>query len=543
MMQKQINFFSTCTVAGISGALSVLGWTPWAWWPIAVLCYSVLFYLLRSELSVWRATGIGLSFGAGLHGVGHGWIFSTLYQKTGLGLIPAVLSTGIFVAYLAVFTGFSGGSFVWLKARQKPNVERLTAIHHSKFQNNTSFSILFAAYFATALSAGEYARSLFFNGFTSLSLGYALIDTWFSGFAPMAGVYMVSWSGFVVAALIAMFLEGVSRSRFVVGMLISLIAGIGLKIGELEWVRPIGVPLSFRLLQANVPQNRKFDPNYSQLQTQHLIQVIQQHAADLIVTPETAFPQFLGELPASSLTDLQKFSDKNASHLFLGIATIAADSNGHNSVVHVSPTTKEQNSSRVDTLTVHEKVRLMPFGEYSPWGFGWFTRNLAIPLKDLSPGPNNQTPFRIGLQQVGSLICHEDLVGDEVLRWVRHSPSTTIFINPSNLAWFEGSIAIEQRLQIVRMRALEVARPILRVANTGVTAHISHLGKVESRLAIEDEGVLSGGVQGVEGLTPYAWWGQTLYFGVALLSFLVAVLFRGRKTAAKRCLIAESAEV
>jgi apolipoprotein N-acyltransferase len=531
MMQKQISFFSACTVAGISGGLSVLGWTPWAWWPIAVLCYSVLFCLLRSELSFWRATGIGLSFGAGLHGLGHGWIFSTLHQKTGLGLTPAVLSTVIFVAYLAVFTGFSGGSFVWLKAREKSNVERLTATHRSKLQNKTSFSILFAAYFATALSAGEYARSLFFNGFTSLSLGYALIDTWFSGFAPMAGVYMVSWSGFAVAALIAIFIEGMSRNRLIVGISISLIAGIGWKIGGIEWTRPIGVPLSFRLLQANVPQNRKFDPNYALQQTLHLIHVIQQHAADLIVTPETAFPQFLGELPASALTDLQKFSDKDGSHLFLGIATIAADSNGHNSVVHVSPTTKEQIFSRVDTLTVHEKVRLMPFGEYSPWGFGWFTRSLAIPLKDLSPGPENQNPFHIGRQQVGSLICHEDLVGDEALRWVRQSPGTTIFINPSNLAWFEGSIAIEQRLQIVRMRALEVARPILRVANTGVTAHINHLGKVESRLAIEDESVLSGRVQGVDGLTPYGRWGQTLYLALTLLCFLIAVLLRRRRRA------------
>lgn len=526
MMQKPTDLFLSCVVASIAGGLAVLGWAPWAWWPMAVFCYSTLFYLLWSEYKIGRAIGIGFSFGVGLHGVGHGWIFATLHQKTGLGFVPALLSTAIFVAYLAVFTGFSCGSLVWLKTREKPAADQITSEHKSN--TKLVFSLLLAAYFAAALSAGEFARSLFFNGFTSLSLGYALIDTWFSGFGAIGGVYMVSWCGFAFSALIVLFIEGVARSRLVVGLLISLVAGTGWKLGVIDWVQPIGMPMSFRLLQANVPQNRKFDPDYAQVHTQHLIQLIEQQAADIIVTPETAFPTFLGDLPTSALTKLQEFSQDYASHLFLGVATIAANSNGYNSVLHVAPRAREHNLGHVSSPTQYQKVRLMPFGEYSPWGFGWFTRNLTIPLKDLSPGPDNQTPFQIGMQEVGSLICHEDLVSSEALRWVRQVPSTTIFINPSNLAWFEGSIAIEQRLQIVRMRALEVARPILRVANTGVTAHINHLGKLVSRLPIEKEGVLSGHVQGVYGLTPYGRWGETFYLGLSLLCFSTAILLRRR---------------
>ncbi|MDO8892968.1 MAG: apolipoprotein N-acyltransferase [Sulfurimicrobium sp.] len=158
--------------------------------------------------------------------------------------------------------------------------------------------------------------------------------------------------------------------------------------------------------------------------------------------------------------------------------------------------------------------------EYSPTGFSWFTGSLNIPLKDMSPGGRNQAPFALGIQRVGTLICHEDLTGQEVRRWL---PSATLLLNPSNLAWFEGSLAIGQRLQIVRMRALESGRPILRVTNTGVTAQIDAQGRVLGRLPVSVEGVLSGTVQPQQGVTPYGRWGDW----PAVLASAMCVLLAG----------------
>jgi apolipoprotein N-acyltransferase len=111
----------------------------------------------------------------------------------------------------------------------------------------------------------------------------------------------------------------------------------------------------------------------------------------------------------------------------------------------------------------------------------------------------------VGSQRIGTLICHEDLLGQELRRWL---PAATVLINPSNLAWFEGSFAIGQRLQVAQMRAIESGRPILRATNTGITAHIDHRGKVVSRLPETQDLVLAGQVQPMHGQSPYSRWGN-----------------------------------
>ncbi|MES3000389.1 MAG: nitrilase-related carbon-nitrogen hydrolase, partial [Pseudomonadota bacterium] len=78
--------------------------------------------------------------------------------------------------------------------------------------------------------------------------------------------------------------------------------------------------------------------------------------------------------------------------------------------------------------------------------------------------------------------------------------------NVSNIAWFGDSIAIDQHLQISRMRTLEFARPMIRATNTGATAIIDKRGRVTGSLLRQTRGVLTGDVEGGSGITPYAWW-------------------------------------
>jgi apolipoprotein N-acyltransferase len=351
------------------------------------------------------------------------------------------------------------------------------------------------------MTLGEIARGIPFHGFTSLSLGYALIDTWLSGPAPVFGVYALSLIGHCMAGSLTYALT-VRHPRhalaWVVGVgavLIICAAGQGI-----QWVRPVGEALSFRLIQGNVVQQRKFDPAYFDEQSQRYVSLIRAQSADMVVTPETAFPLPLSELTPQAPRDLQAFARGSGSHLFLGMATIDANAQGRNSVVHVAPDH--------DLLQQYDKVQLMPFGEYGPAGFGWFTDRLHIALKDLTPGAEDQRPFEVRGQAVGTLICHEDLSSTRARRWLSVEPAIALFLNPSNLAWFEGSAAIEQRQQIVRMRALEVGRPVLRVANTGVTALIDHRGAVRGALPSDGPGTLDGAVLGRQGLTPFTRWGD-----------------------------------
>jgi apolipoprotein N-acyltransferase len=104
-------------------------------------------------------------------------------------------------------------------------------------------------------------------------------------------------------------------------------------------------------------------------------------------------------------------------------------------------------------------------------------------------------------------ICYEDLFGEELAsRFEDEAHAPTVFVNMSNIGWFGNTVAIDQHLAISRMRAIEFARPMIRATNTGATAIIDARGHVVRMLPRATRGVLTGEVQGGQGITAYAWW-------------------------------------
>ncbi len=499
---------TTTLLLGALGAASTIGWAPFGWWSLPLICYAALFYLLCRTTKTIDAALIGWAFGLGLHLTGHGWMYTALHSKTGMAIGMAAASTLFYLLYLATFTALPCALYKYV----------------TKHQNSTSIRIHHAVLLAALLTLGEWARSLLFNGFTSLSLGYSLIDTCLAGYAPVAGLYGVSFVGFCLAHCLTLLVTKITaitsmRTAIRISMLMLVLTLTGWMLQKVEWVHALGQPLHYRLIQTNVAQGRKFDPLYAKQQAQHVTDLITQAPADLIVTPETVFTTFFNDLPNETLANMQQFSQRTSSHVFLGIATTAANSDGYNSIVHITP-----NSF---AMPQYNKVRLMPFGEYSPVGFGWFTDLLHIPLKDMSAGQETQPPFVIHKHgttwQIGSLICHEDGLGSEARR---RAENANLLLNPGNLAWFEGSLAIEQALQIARMRALEVGRPILRVGNAGITAHIDARGNVVQQLAADQENILRGNVQATSGETLYTRMGDGVVVMLCVFVIIMSVLVR-----------------
>jgi apolipoprotein N-acyltransferase len=155
----------------------------------------------------------------------------------------------------------------------------------------------------------------------------------------------------------------------------------------------------------------------------------------------------------------------------------------------------------------YDKHHLVPFGEFIPPLFKWFTRMMNIPLGDFNRGAVGQASFEWKGQRLAPNICYEDLFGEELgARFVDATQAPTIFVNASNIGWFGDSVAIDQHLQISRMRALEFERPMIRATNTGATVIIDHAGHVTHSLPRLTRGVLVGAVQGRTGITPFAWW-------------------------------------
>lgn len=494
-----ISWGGPVVLAFFAGCIAVSGWAPLAWWPISLACYAAFFFLLFNTSTIQQSVAVGLAFAIGLHGTGTSWIYTALHDKVHMGALGAWASTCVFILYVAAFTALSSALFFHLQS---------TGIHRLRAQS-TWAQFMVAVHFSSAFALGEYGRTLLFNGFTSLSLGFSLVDTWFAGFAPVGGIYLVSWIGFLIAALSAQAVRCRAQAYLSGSFLVAVVSlvVIGYALSTTRWVQPIGQVLSFRLLQLNLRQEAKDDPHAQAVYANHLTEVIEQHAANIIATPETALPAHLHHWTNGQLGRLQAFSNASSSHLMVGTTTIQADAQGFNTILHLAPQPSKAGDD-MRAIQQYQKVRLMPFGEYSPTGFSWFTRNLSISNKELVAGPATQNPFVVEGQRIGLLICQEDMDAAQARYWVQGARDASILLNPSNFAWFDGTLALEQWAQIVQMRALEVGRPILRVANTGVTVHINPFGNVVQRLPTSEEGVLIGNVQGYKGSTWYARWGE-----------------------------------
>ena len=153
----------------------------------------------------------------------------------------------------------------------------------------------------------------------------------------------------------------------------------------------------------------------------------------------------------------------------------------------------------------YDKQHLVPFGEFIPPLFHWFVRMMEIPLGDFRRGSLGQASMDWHGERWAPNICYEDLFGEELgVRFGDEAHAPTVFVNVSNIAWFGDSVAIDQHLQISRMRALEFERPMLRATNTGATAVIDHRGVVTAALPAVTQGVLLAQVQGRDGVTPFA---------------------------------------
>ena len=486
------------------GALQTFAFVDGDLWPLQMIAVALLAWRVGAA-TPRRAALLGWAFGSAWICSGTWWLFISMHRYGGL---PAGLA-GLAVVGLAAFLSMYLAAAMALVARWRPASRRRAAL-----------------LFAGAWLLPELARGVIFTGFPWVASGYAHLDSPLAGLAPWLGVYGI---GAVAAGLGAFFgFSDLRRARAWLApgvTLILVLAGAAL-VGRIDYTTPTRT-ITVSLLQGNVPQEEKFE---SRFRGESLAATAAQLAAargELVVGPETVIPVLLSELEDDYWQALLRRFRAPGRAAILGAPLGDPVSGYTNSALGLS----EAASTTPAGFYRYDKHHLVPFGEFVPLGFHWFTRLMNIPLGDFNRGPLAAPSFDVDGERVAPNICYEDLFGEELAaRFIPESGAPTILANLSNIGWFGRTVAVEQHLRISRMRSLELQRPMIRATNTGATAVIDHHGVVTQALPAFTVGTLEGTVEGRQGLTPFAEWAGRFDLW-PLWAIGVALLLVGRASA------------
>lgn len=552
------------------GAVFVGAFAPFYFESFGLL-FPLTLLLVGAQGSTRRALWHVWLMALGFFVAGVYWIYFSMHVYNGLDAWLVYAMIVVLSAYLALFPALS----VWILRR---------------YISLQPLGVLLA--FPALWVLLEWLRSWLFTGFPWLVLGYSQSNSFVGQSAAVLGVYAVSgllaffaavfyWlfrespPRWVWSALIAVALLGMLTPPYVVG-------GIGLaalvyhafRRAPVAWVA-LGVvglvvvaalprwgydlPSRIRvaLVQGNIPQEIKYTkPELSYARYLELTSPLKD--VDLVVWPETSFPNFLHRVENEILAPLDRELQAKNIELILGIQVqeklSETEQVGYNAALRLSERQRR-----------YYKVHLVPFGEYMPWHslLADVYKAVGAPDSHFSSGPPVQPLLRYKTHPVGVGICYEIAFGNEMRGQL---PQAEFLINLTNNAWFfdprmlranrtsgqrpltlaeersfnlsslslwytqfwEDSTEPYQLLQMAQMRAIESARYVLTATNDGVSAVINPRGEVIATLPRFVKGVVRAEIIPRSGSTPYVFWGNYLIISLCVI-LLAGVWLRQRR--------------
>jgi apolipoprotein N-acyltransferase len=468
------------------GPLSLIGGYGRPLWWLQILSLAVLARALQTAQRPAQAAGRAMVFACAWLVATFWWLFISMHVYGGL---PAPLAVAAVLA-LAAFLGSYYAVAAWGWHRLRP-------------AGAAGGALVFSSVWMLA----EMARGWLWTGFPWGAGGYAHVEGPLSVLPRWIGVYgtgaVAAWLAYGLAASLGR--QGRRPAR-----LAAMAAALVLAWAGLWWLRDAAInapsaerpALSVAMLQGNIPQDEKFEAGSGiPLALGWYGRELRAATAQLVVAPETAVPLLPQQLPEEYLDLLREpyLKKDGRQAALLGIPLGSEEAGYTNSVVGWQP-------GQIQDYQ-YDKHHLVPFGEFIPPLFRWFTQMMTIPLGDFNRGALGQPSMAWAGERLSPNICYEDLFGEELgAHFGNVATAPTVLVNFSNIGWFGDSVAIDQHLAISRMRALEFERPMLRATNTGATVAIDHRGVVTHALAPYQRAVLEAAVQGREGMTPFARW-------------------------------------
>lgn len=529
-------------LALIFGFLLPLSLAPFNYWPLGLLSAAGFFTLIFDGTSdrssnrnsvIKRIFWLSLSYGIGIFSIGASWIFVSIHHYGHASIALSLLLITPFIVSLAFLFAIPFALFGKVLYRYQLLSSQPSPQH---------IAILLLI-FPSLWVISEWFRGWAFSGFPWLYLGYGHTDTWLSGWAPITGVFGISWiTAFSGALLGLLYHYGVRFLRTNIGnthTLLGLGSGLllttcfwlgGSYLKHESWTVPTGKVLSIGLVQPALPLEIKWDPH-------QLAAIIAQYRTDsatlwkndLVVWPESAIPRFYHQV-TEYLDAIVAEANSTHTALIIGIPT-AVTSNQNSSTNDNIPSNKSVSNDLFSTYYnsaiglgeasgIYHKQHLVPFGEYVPfeqWLRGTITF-FDLPMSAFNSGPEGQKPIKAKGVTIGTVICYE-IAYSELVR--ESALNANMLLTLSNDTWFGKSIGPKQHFQIARMRAMENRKPLIRATNDGISALITASGRISATIPSYQRNTLEGTLEPRKGLTPFGRYGS---YPVVFISFFCVLM-------------------
>ena len=477
-------------------AVAWLAWVPFIWGTLRVR---------RS----WAAFFYGWFTAFLFHAAVLYWVYYTCVHGGGMTVASSLQAWLGLSALLSVQVGFFGFSCYFLR------------------KTGPFFPFLAAFGFVT-LEWLHQCLAFYGLGFPWLMWGYTQWNMpQFLQVASWTGVYGVSFILVLVSALIATALgvQHIRRGIFCIFLAAAIWLGgywwgdSRLPIKTESTVAEAANSLTAAVMQPNIDQYKKWNPEFEQ----EIIQTIGRMGADLenikpdlAVWPESVTPGALVEDPYFKL--MEDIAERSGAFQVIG-SSLAEEGKQYVGAYLMTP--------QSDRLQAYQKIKLVPFGEYIPFEkqIRRFFPEIKIlgELGSFSPGAFPQPLLEMGDFFLGTTICYEAIFPQLWLKQTRQGAQ--LFVNLTNDAWFFNTAAPHQHLAANVLRAVETGRPILRAANTGISAVIDAYGRIEQKTELFTPAMLQAQVAfPAEGyITPYTQRGNLFVWVCAVFFFSLLI--------------------